>query len=154
VNEQDSSGALAPPPVFFGIALAVGFVLDAIWPQPILPQTIQYIVGFPLIVLSILAALTVVREFRRHKTNLDVHKPTTAIIATGPFRFSRNPVYLSLVVLVTGIAVAVDSYWLLITMLPAIAVVHKFVILREEAYLTRKFGDDYLSYKSGVRRWL
>lgn len=154
MSERDSSGALAPPPIFFGIALLIGFGLDAVWPHPVLSQSVQYSVGFALIALSVLAALWVIRELRRHKTNLDVNKPTTAIVSSGLFRISRNPIYVSMVILIIGIAAAVDSYWLLISSLPAIAVVHYFVVLREEAYLTRKFGDDYLRYQSRVRRWL
>lgn len=92
--------------------------------------------------------------FRSARTSFDVRKPTTVLITDGPFRFSRNPGYLALSLLYAGIAVIADSLWVLALLAPALFVMHYGVIAREELYLERKFGSQYLEYKARVRRWL
>ena len=81
-------------------------------------------------------------------------KPTTAIVRSGPYRFSRNPIYLAYSLLLLGIALWVNSVWLLATLGVAVALMHFFVIRREEEYLERRFGLEYLRYKASVRRWV
>jgi protein-S-isoprenylcysteine O-methyltransferase Ste14 len=81
-------------------------------------------------------------------------KPTTVIVRTGPYRFSRNPIYLAFSVFQLAIAVWVNSVWLLATLVGAMALIHYVVIRREEQYLEWKFGAQYLDYKASVRRWL
>jgi protein-S-isoprenylcysteine O-methyltransferase Ste14 len=76
------------------------------------------------------------------------------IVRTGPYRFSRNPIYLAFSLLQLGIAIWVNSVWLLATLVGAVALIHSIVIQREEHYLERKFGAGYLDYKASVRRWL
>jgi protein-S-isoprenylcysteine O-methyltransferase Ste14 len=78
----------------------------------------------------------------------------TAIVRTGPYRFSRNPIYLAFSVFQLGIAIWVNSLWLLATLAGALALIHYVVIPREEQYLERRFGAEYLDYKASVRRWL
>lgn len=96
----------------------------------------------------------VLKEFTQSGTSIDHRKPTTEIISTDPFRFSRNPVYVSMAMFLIGTAIAVDSIWVLVMVIPAILLTHHFVILREETYLERKFGDEYQRYKEQVRRWI
>ena len=153
-TENDSSGVIAPPPIVYLICLVAGLGLDVYWPIPLLPQAIQFVVGFAIIVLSFLLFGLALREFLRSGSSIDHRKPTTEIISTGPFAYSRNPVYVSMTMLMGGIAIAVDSPWVLAMVIPAVLIIHKFVILREEAYLERKFGDDYRRYKAAVRRWI
>jgi protein-S-isoprenylcysteine O-methyltransferase Ste14 len=78
----------------------------------------------------------------------------TTIVETGPYRFTRNPIYLGMVLGLIGLAIAFNSLWLLVTLVPFALVIRYAVITREEAYLERKFGEVYLAYKSRVRRWL
>jgi len=92
-------------------------------------------------------------KFRAAGTAVPANKPTTAIVRTGPYRFSRNPIYLAFSLLQLGIAIWVNSLWLLATLAVALALIH-VVIAREERYLERKFGAEYLAYKASVRRWL
>ncbi|MCW5660047.1 MAG: isoprenylcysteine carboxylmethyltransferase family protein [Burkholderiaceae bacterium] len=89
----------------------------------------------------------------RADTAFDARKPTTAIVTTGAFRISRNPTYLSLLLQV-GLAFASHATWLLLTAAAAAAVTHWGIVLREERYLERKFGDEYHRYAAKVRRWL
>ena len=154
MSDKDSAGALVPPPIVYFGCLMVGLGLDYLWPLPILSQTIQYAFGFTIMALAGLLIGWVLREFSKSKTSFNLGKPTTEIISTGPFGYSRNPAYVSLTILNFGIAIAVDSLWIFVMAIPAVLIVQYFVILREEAYLDRKFGDEYQRYKAAVRRWI
>ena len=91
---------------------------------------------------------------RKAGTRVETYKPTTAIVVNGPYRFTRNPIYLGMVLGQIGVAVAFDSLWILATLVLFYLVIRYGVIAREEAYLERRFDDLYLGYKSRVRRWL
>ncbi len=153
-SENDWSGVIVPPPIVYLVCLVAGLGLDFFWPIPLLPQAIQFVVGFTIIGASFLLVGLAFLKFHRSRTSIDCRKPTTEIIATGPFAYSRNPVYVGMTMLMGGIAIAVDSPWVLAMAIPAVLIIHNFVILREEAYLERKFGDDYRRYKAAVRRWI
>jgi len=85
---------------------------------------------------------------------MDPVLPTTAIVTSGPFRFSRNPLYLALTLLYFGLSVAVNSWWGIVVLVPLLIIMHRGVVLREERYLERKFGETYRRYRSKVRRYL
>ena len=151
---DDSPGVITIPPVIYLVFLALGVALDFLFPVALLPNLVQYTVGFALIAASFALLPMVLGRFRATGTNLDVRKPTTAIITDGPYRYSRNPAYLSMTLLCAGIGVAADSIWILGLLLPALVVMHYGVIAREERYLEAKFGEEYLRYKQSVRRWI
>jgi protein-S-isoprenylcysteine O-methyltransferase Ste14 len=151
---KDTPGVLVPPPLIYLAGLAIGSVAEWLWPAPVLPQPVQYAVGFALMAVSFTIAALGFCEFVRAKTPLDPHKPTRELITSGPFRYSRNPLYLSLAMLYIGIAIAIDGIWIIAMLVPTLLVLHHGVILREEAYLERKFPDNYRPYKARVRRWL
>ena len=153
-NVNDRAGVIAPPPLIYLGFIVVGLALEYIWPAPLLAQDLQYWVGAVLIAVAFLIFVPAMMLFFKAKTNIDPHKPTTAIISKGPFRWTRNPLYLALAVLQLGIAAAVDGIWIALMIVPAVIVIHYGVIAREERYLERKFGDEYLSYKAAVRRWV
>lgn len=94
------------------------------------------------------------RALARARTPLDPRKPTTAIVTAGAFRFSRNPIYLSLLLLYLGIASLINALWIFLLALPLVVVLQRGVVEREERYLERKFGDEYMVYKNRVRRWM
>ncbi len=87
-------------------------------------------------------------------SNVPTNLPTIAIVEAGPYRFTRNPIYLAMVLALLGLSMAMDNLWLLLVAVPFALVIHYGVVAREEAYLERKFGDVYLAYRSRVRRWL
>ena len=87
-------------------------------------------------------------------TNVRPSLPATAIVTTGPFRFSRNPLYCSLTLLYLGLTAIFNTWWGLIVLVPLLLVMHFGVVLREERYLERKFGDTYRQYRMSVRRYL
>ncbi len=153
-NERDTPKVITFPPLVYVPFLAMGIVLDFLFPLPLLPNRVQYLVGFAVFAVSGLIMPFVLLEFRKARTNFDPRKPTTAIITTGPYRFSRNPSYLVLTLLCVGIGIAADSIWILGLLIPAIIVMHYGVIVREEQYLENKFGEEYLRYRRSVRRWL
>jgi protein-S-isoprenylcysteine O-methyltransferase Ste14 len=90
----------------------------------------------------------------RAGSNVPTNMPTTSIVATGPYRFTRNPIYLGMMLGLVGLAIAFDSLWLLMTLVPFFLVIRYGVVAREEAYLERKFGEVYRRYRARVRRWL
>ena len=153
-STKDAPNVIAIPPLIYLAFVAVGLLLDYLFPVPVLPNSIQYAVGFGIIIAAGLVMPFVLLEFRKAKTQFDPGKPTTAIITTGPYRFSRNPSYVSLTMLYLGIAIAADSVWVLAGLIPVFLVMHYGVILREEEYLEAKFDEEYLRYKNTVRRWL
>ena len=152
--EQDAPGVIARPPFIYLGFLALGLVLDWLWPNPLLPETLRYILGGALIGLGLALVLASIRCFKAAGTNFDTQKPATAILIGGPYQISRNPIYVGLTAVYAGIGIALDAPWVWVLLLPALVVMHYGVILREERYLERKFGKEYLDYKTSVRRWI
>ena len=154
VPEQDAPGVIARPLLIYLGFLALGLVLDWLWPYPLLPEVLQYSLGGALIGLGIALVLASIRCFKAAGTNFETQKPATAILTGGPYQISRNPIYIGLTAIYAGIGIAVDTPWVWIMLPPTLAVMHYGVILREERYLERKFGREYLDYKASVRRWI
>ena len=107
-----------------------------------------------MIALSFVLVALVLREFIQAKTSFSSHSPSSALITSGAFQYSRNPAYVSLSMLYFGIGIVVDSLWVLALGVVAVLITHYAVIKREETYLKRKFGDEYQAYLTQVRRWL
>ncbi len=154
MNNKDTSGATMPVPMVYFIFILMGLGVDYFWPFSFLPQSILNPIGYTVIILSFLLFGLVLREFSKSNTSIDHRKPTTEVIVSGPFRYSRNPVYVSLTMLVIGIAIVADSIWVIVTAVPSVLIIHYFVILKEETYLLDKFGDEYQQYMRTVRRWI
>jgi protein-S-isoprenylcysteine O-methyltransferase Ste14 len=145
---------LARPPLVYGAAIVTGLLLELGRPLPFLPRTLAALLGGFLVMLAVAVFLYSIRKFQTAGTPVPGNKPTTAIVRTGPYRFSRNPIYLAFSIFQLGIASWVNSIWLIGTLIAAVAVMASIVIPREERYLERRFGADYLDYKRSVRRWL
>ena len=145
---------LVRPPLVYLISLVAGAVAQLASPLPFLPGTLAVPFGAALVAVAIALFSYSVAKFRTAGTPVPARKPTTVIVRTGPYRFSRNPIYLAFSVFQLGIAIWVDSLWLLATLVAAVALIHYVVIPREEQYLERRFGAQYLDYKASVRRWL
>lgn len=144
---------LLRPPIIFLAAILLGIALNLVWPVPFRQPGLVWL--GPLIVLCAVALfLRSLREFRAAGTSVRGSERSTTIVRTGPYRFSRNPIYLSFSLLVLGLAVWLNDLWLLVTLVPAVGVISTVVIPREERFLERNFRDQYLSYKAAVRRWL
>ena len=154
VAQDVPSLGLVRPPLVYLISLAAGTLLQLAAPLPFFPRTLAAPLGAALLVAAIALFGYSVAVFRAAGTPVPARKPTTAIVRTGPYRFSRNPIYLAFSLLQLGIAIWVNSLWLLATLVAAVALMHYVVIRREEQYLERRFGAQYVDYKASVRRWL
>jgi protein-S-isoprenylcysteine O-methyltransferase Ste14 len=153
VPEAANPGVARPPLVYLG-SIAIGVILHFAWPTSLLPPNVSPHVGVPVVLLAIGLVLFAVRTFRAAGTPVPGNRPTTTIVRTGPYRFSRNPIYLAFSLLQLGIALWVNSLWLVLTLLAAVAVMSLVVIPREERYLEARFPAEYPPYKASVRRWL
>lgn len=146
-----------PPAVPIGVILAaVG--LNHVWPVDLgleIPRAIRYWVGGTIVVGAILAlGAWSVFVMRRSGQSENPWKPTYNIVERGPFRLTRNPMYLQMVIVCLGVAIALTNFWLLL-LTPVCGLLLQYVaILPEEKYLEGKFGQAYLEYKKRVRRWL
>jgi len=153
-ESKDNPGVIAFPPLIYGGALLIGLVVNNFVPIQFLAGTFSIWLGVLLISVAGPIILSTVIVMRRAQTAFDVRKPATSIVTEGPFRFSRNPAYLALTLLYLGIASLINSIWVFLMVVPAVIVMQRGVIEREERYLERKFGEEYLRFKEQVRRWI
>ena len=151
----ETSQVIVRPPFAWGLAVIAGLALNWLVPLPFLPVDLPagwlgaIVFAFAL-ALVVWAIVTITRAGSNVPTNL----PTTTIVESGPYRFTRNPIYLGMFLGLIGLAIAFDSLWLLMMLVPFALVIRYGVVPSEEAYLERKFGDVYRGYRSRVRRWL
>lgn len=129
-------------------------VLTVAWPLPFVPHALRVPVGCLLVATAAALLSFSIKQFRMAGTPVPGNTPTTAIVRTGPYRFSRNPIYLAFFALQLGLAILVDSLWLVATLIPTVAIIAVAVVPREERYLAGRFGAEYLEYRASVRRWL
>ena len=146
-------GFVRPPLVYLG-SIALGVVFHLTWPARLLPPSVSMPVGALVTLLAVGLFISATRTFRAAGTPIPGNRPTTTIVRTGPYRFSRNPIYLAFSLLQLGLSFWVNSLALLITLIPAVALMSLVVIPREERYLEARFPSEYGSYKTSVRRWL
>jgi protein-S-isoprenylcysteine O-methyltransferase Ste14 len=152
-STRETAGVIAPPPLVFFAAVLSGVALHSVVRAPVVPPRLALLLGVPLVAAALLLVLSAVREFRRAGTPVPTREPSLALVTTGPYRFSRNPIYLSMGLLHLGIALWANSAWILLTLVVALYVILRGVIVREERYLERRFGTPYVEYKASVRRW-
>ena len=154
MKERDNAGVIAPPPLIYVAALLLSLFLQNRVPLPLVPSRAKNWLGTPLIAGSLAIGFSAFSRMRGAGTNLNPTQPTTTLITTGPFRFSRNPIYLSFVLLYAGLAVLFNTLWAILLLPVVLQLMNWGVIEREEAYLERKFGAQYRTYTQRVRRWL
>ena len=148
-----NAGAVRPPVVVLA-SLLLGAVLTVAWQLPFFPCVLRLPLGGLLVAMAAGLFAYSIRQFRTAGTPVPGNKPTTAIVRSGPYRFSRNPIYLAFFALQLGLAICVNSLWLFAMLIATVAIISVVVVSREERYLTGRFGADYLDYKNSVRRWL
>ncbi|TMJ82427.1 MAG: isoprenylcysteine carboxylmethyltransferase family protein [Alphaproteobacteria bacterium] len=131
------------PPLAWGLAVIAGLALNWLVPLPFLPADLPAgWLGAMVFVLALALVAWAIITITRAGSNVPTNLPTTTIVESGPYRFTRNPIYLGMFLGLIGLAIAFDNLWL------------SMLVAREEAYLERKFGDVYRGYRSRVRRWL
>ena len=150
----DHAGVAFHPPILLGGFLLLGFVLRAIMPLSFAPEQSVALIGPIIVVMSFAMFFWAMATMRRSGGSIPTGEPTDVIVRSGAFRYSRNPIYVSMVALLIGVGVWANTLWLIGLAVLAAYLLWWGVISREEGYLERKFGSDYTSYKSQVRRWL
>lgn len=153
-TQTDLPPPVAPPPFFFGGALFIGFLLQ--WLVPLARWRADWLplAGFAVALAGLAFAVWGFRTLKAAKTTIHVHKVSSALVDGGPYGHSRNPLYVSLIMLYLGISLGFGMLWPVLVLVPATILVQVLVIQREEVRLESWFGQDYLDYKARVRRWL
>jgi protein-S-isoprenylcysteine O-methyltransferase Ste14 len=154
-DTADTARVMIRPPLAWGLAVIAGLALDWLVPLPFLPAGLPARwLGATVVVLALALFAWAIVTITRAGSNVPTYRPTIAIVESGPYRFTRNPIYLGMVLALIGLAIAFDTLWLLLMLVPFTLVIRYGVVAREEAYLERKFGDVYRGYRARVRRWL
>lgn len=164
---RNTPGVIAPPPLIYLGFLLVGWAIFRFANPEVMGEAARWlklgfgletqtrrIVSLPLIIGGLLLDGAAAGYFRRLGTAVEPWKPSTVLATDGLYRFSRNPIYLGFAITYVGLAIAMDSVLVLVLLIPCLFVVDRFVIQREERYLSAKFGADYDAYRARVRRWL
>ena len=153
-DEQDNPGIRVPPPLIYLLPLLLGLLLDRRWHVPFLGRGVARIIGWPLIGGALVLNTWFLRTIRDAEVPIRTDKPVPGLTTEGPFDYSRNPAYLGLAMIYAGIAVLRNSLWAILLLPAVLLVIQREVIGREERYLERTFGEEYLDYKASVRRWV
>ncbi len=152
-DNQDNPGIKVPPPLIYVLPLILGLLLDRRSHVPFLPRKAARGLGWPLIGGGVVLARWFRQTMRKADAPVRTDKPVPRLTMEGPFRYSRNPAYLSLAMIYAGIAVLRNALWAILPLPLVLYVIQREVIGREERYLERTFGEEYLAYKGRVRRW-
>jgi protein-S-isoprenylcysteine O-methyltransferase Ste14 len=154
---NDNAGVRPPPPLLYLAGLLLGFLCQ--WaiplPEPFAAHPVfRWVLGSLLVLACIPLAGAAVRLFRRVGNDPNPTVPVTAFVVTGPYRFTRNPMYLGLALCYAGVSLLAGTWWPLVFLAPVLVLIRRLAIDREEAYLRRTFGAAYEEYTRRVRRWL
>ncbi len=142
------------PPLVMLVHLLAAFLLNWFFPLPIaFPKYLEW-TGYILVLMGLGLAFSAVNRFAKAHTTLDPHGSVSVLVLEGPYRFSRNPIYLGFVCTLIGLPLALGIYWGAVLSPLLMALLYRLVIRHEEAYLEKKFGEAYAGYKSRVRRWV
>jgi protein-S-isoprenylcysteine O-methyltransferase Ste14 len=151
----DTSNVTIRPPIAWALAIVAGVAANWLYPWRFVLESIPRVwVGGTVLALGVALAAWAIVTMHKTGTRVETYKPTTTIVANGPYRLTRNPIYIGMFLGQIGLAIGLDNLWLLVMLVPFGLVIRYGVIAREEAYLERKFGSIYLDYKSRTRRWL
>ena len=152
--EATNAGVVTRPPIIYGAGLIAVLVLHWFWPIPVMGRGGPLWGALALSIIGIAIILLAARTLVAGGTNVDPVLPTTAIVTAGPYRLSRNPIYVGLTLVYLGLTAALNTWWSVILLVPILAIMHLGVVRREERYLERKFGEPYRHYRARVRRYL
>ncbi len=150
----DNAGVRVPPPILLIVAILAGYGLQRLWALELTNWSGWYVAAWALIGVGVIILVAGWVAFVRARTNIQPRKPSSNLIQSGLYRFSRNPIYVAGLFLQLGIALLMNNLWIVLLVPVSKFVFDRYVIAREEAYLERAFGEVYLDYKRSVRRWL
>ena len=152
--EEDRPGVPIAPPLLFAIPIAALFAVEWFFPTSFVGGPLRWILGALIFVAGIVLNVGGFVTQKRAGTDPIPFNPSTRIVAHGLYRFTRNPMYVHFALWTLGLALLVDSVWMLLAVPIGLVLSDRIVVAREERYLERKFGDEYLDYKRRVRRWI
>ena len=141
-----------PPPIVFLAAIGLGYFMG-----DSSSQTDAYfllLIGYTGIILCTGVLAYALFSFFKAKTHVEPWQPSSKLVTTGLYKYSRNPMYLSLFIVTICIGLVLSNYWIILWAFPALLFIQMKVVVKEEAYLEKKFMDKYIRYKRQVRRWL
>ena len=151
---RPTAGVLAPPPLIYLVPLILGLLFQPWHPIAVVGHRAAAPRGVSFLVLGLVCHLSAVLTLRQARTSPKPWRPTTAVVKTGPYRFTRNPIYLGFSLVYISVGFWVNALWPFVLLPLVLLVVQVGVITREEAYLERHFGNEYREYRQRVRRWL
>ncbi|MFN0157680.1 MAG: methyltransferase family protein [Bacteroidota bacterium] len=148
---------LFPPPLVYAGGFGIGWLLGRTWPIDLLPEGVRpvaVVLGWALIAMGLGMTMTGLFTFLLVHTGILPNRPSTTLVTTGLYRFTRNPMYVGMTLAYIGGVLLTDNAWCLAILFPVLAIIKHLVILREEKYLTAVFGEVYTEYCARVRRWV
>lgn len=156
MDAESKRRRVIPPPLYFLACLLAGSVVQYLRPVPLGPYSFQLGAWVGIVTLAIAGMLGgwALLEMTRHHTPVEPWRTPIRLVTSGPFRLSRNPLYLTLTTVIVALSIMANSAWLLATGVVLLLLLDRFVVQREEAVLEHVFGSEYVSYKSRVRRWV
>jgi protein-S-isoprenylcysteine O-methyltransferase Ste14 len=155
-DKVDRAQIIAPPPLLGAACIALGFMAHHFKRLPLFAgaRAIQIAIGVGLFVFAGTIIFLARQQFLAHGTHPNPYRPTAAIVSSGVYRFSRNPIYIAFLLIVLGFAFCANSMWFLLSAGILFVLLHLGVIKREERYLSHRFGETYQAYCRRVRRWI
>ena len=153
-NDKKGAAVKFPPPLIFLGFMLLSFGLQYYWVASFHSSLIIKTIGVLMILMGLAIIIAASRTFRKVETNIEPWKSTSAIVSSGVFAYSRNPIYAAFCFMPVGLGLIVGSFWLIGSFIPSAIGVYFVAIKKEEAYLELKFGAEYLAYKNAVRRWV
>lgn len=153
-TKHDKAGVLIFPPLLYLLVLTTGTLVSYFFPYQFIDFSIALPMGIIITLLGITSLILAANLFRKNKNPVNPSGSTQLIICTGIYKYTRNPMYLGLTIIFIGISTITNSWFSFVLLFPLLMVCQKGIIEREEKYLTRKFGNEYLDYQSKVRRWI
>jgi len=150
----DSPGVRVPPPLLYAVAVVGGYLLNRRYALPVGHAVFLTVVAWGLTLAWGALTVSSIGNFRHSRTSIVPVRPATALVVAGPYRFTRNPMYLGMALLAAGLALFMNTWWPILLLVPVLLIVRIFVIAPEERYLRRRFGAEYEAYMARVRRWV
>jgi len=152
----DRAKIIAPPPLIGLACIAAGFLARHFcpWPIFIVHTGFETLIGVCLVIMGASIIFTARKQFIAHGTDLNPYRPTAAIVTSGVYALSRNPIYIAFLLVVIAFAFFANSWWFLVSAALLFLILNLGVVNCEEQYLAEKFGDTYNAYRQRVRRWI
>ena len=153
-DERDKPGVVAPPPLIHLGPLVLGLLPNGRLPVPFLSRKVTRGLRWPLLGSRVLLMNWFFWTLRSAGTPVNPEKPVSSLVTDGPFRYTRNPGYLSMAMIYTGIASLANALWAILFLPVVLVMIRHGMLEREERYLERRFGEEFIRYKEQVRRWI